>query len=44
LREIFDESAFERYCEREGVEPDREAYRNFLRDAATSSGSKARCC
>jgi hypothetical protein len=41
LREIFDESAFERYCSRERVTPSREAYANFLQEEKTP---RARCC
>ncbi len=43
LREIFEESAYERFCEREGVEPGRESYARFLRQA-NSSQTKVRCC
>jgi len=41
LREIFEESAFERYCAREGVERDRAAYAKFVREAGPP---KPRCC
>ena len=42
LREIFEESAYERYCQREGISPDRESYATFLRQA--SSKPKVKCC
>jgi len=43
LREIFEESAYERFCQREGVVPGRESYASFLRQA-NSSQPKVRCC
>ena len=44
LREIFDETAFQRYCQRQGVEPNRESYAHFLRDADAPEKPKVRCC
>ena len=41
LREIFEETAFERYCERERLHPDREAYARFVRE---SRPREPRCC
>ena len=41
LREIFDEAAFERYCEQERVSPSREAYARFVREA---KAPRPRCC
>jgi hypothetical protein len=41
LREIFDETAFQRYCQREGVIADREAYARFVRE---TKAPKVRCC
>lgn len=41
LREIFDESAFARYCAREGVAHSREAYARFLQE---SKAPRVRCC
>jgi len=41
LREIFDEAAFARYCQREGVVADREAYARFVRE---TKAPKVRCC
>jgi len=32
LREIFDESAYERYCARHGVDVARASYSSFLRE------------
>jgi hypothetical protein len=43
LREIFEESAYERFCHREGMTPGREAYASFLRQAS-SSRTKIKCC
>ena len=43
LREIFDESAYERFCKREGVARDRESYGRFLRQASAAK-VKVRCC
>jgi len=44
LREIFEESAYERYCAREGMDRNRVSYARFLRDAESSRGKKIRCC
>ena len=44
LREIFEESAYERYCARERIEPSREAYASFLRELDATRGTKVRCC
>jgi hypothetical protein len=41
LREVFDETAFEQYCAREGVTGSREAYARFLRE---SKAPRVRCC
>jgi hypothetical protein len=40
LREIFDESAYERFCAREGVQCGQESYVLFLR----SKDVRVRCC
>ena len=40
LREIFEESAYERFCEREGVPRGRESYAQFVK----GRGLKVRCC
>ena len=42
LREIFEESAYERFCRREGVPRSRDSYARFLRQA--SSRPKVKCC
>jgi hypothetical protein len=44
LREIFEESAYERYCARKGVDRNRVSYARFLRDTESSRGKKIRCC
>jgi hypothetical protein len=44
LREIFEESAYERYCAREGVDRNRVSYARFLHDTESSRGKKIRCC
>ena len=43
LREIFDESAYERFCAREGLANSRESYARFLR-ATEGSRIKVKCC
>jgi hypothetical protein len=40
LREIFEESAYERFCAREGLARGRESYALFL----TGRRVKVRCC
>jgi hypothetical protein len=40
LREIFEESAYERFCLREGVLPGRESYAAFVRARRV----KVKCC
>ena len=42
LREIFDESAYERFCAREALPVGSESYAVFL--ARTQNGVKPRCC
>jgi hypothetical protein len=44
LREIFDESAYARFLERQQVESSREAYAEFLRESEASRGRRPRCC
>ena len=44
LKEIFDESAYERFCVREGVEVSRESYAHFLMENDAARGQKVRCC
>jgi hypothetical protein len=40
LREIFEESAYERFCAREGVERGRESYAAFVRGRRI----RVKCC
>ena len=42
LREIFDESAYERFCSRMGVRADRASYSQFLQDREQIKNVK--CC
>ncbi len=42
LREIFEEAAYERYCQREGVSRGRDSYATFLRQSG--SKPKVKCC
>ena len=44
LREVFEESAYERFCAREGVGPSRVSYANFLLEADRTKRPKVRCC
>jgi hypothetical protein len=44
LREIFDESAYARFLERNEVESSREAYVSFLRESEALRAQRARCC
>jgi len=44
LREIFDESAYARFLERNKVESSHEAYGSFLRESEALRARRARCC
>jgi hypothetical protein len=44
LREIFEESAYERFCASEGVGRSRASYARFLRETEGARGKKIRCC
>jgi hypothetical protein len=44
LREIFEESAYERFCAREGVRINRESYADFLTEASRAKQPKVKCC
>ena len=44
LREIFDESAYERYLARHQVSSSRSAYSEFLREQAQIAQRLHRCC
>ena len=44
LREIFEESAYERFCAREQIGVSRESYTLFLRETDQARQHRARCC
>jgi hypothetical protein len=44
LREIFDESAYDRFLLRESASRSVASYRDFMRDRETSMAKKPRCC
>lgn len=44
LREIFDESAYQRFLAREGVPASRGSYAEFLREVEISKARRPRCC
>jgi len=44
LREIFEESAYERFCARQGVPPGAPSYASFLRESGTGTLPKVKCC
>jgi hypothetical protein len=44
LREIFDESAYARFLERNQVESSRAAYAGFLRECEKIRARRTRCC
>jgi hypothetical protein len=44
LREIFDESAYQRFLAREGLPASRDSYAAFLREHAVRNGRRPRCC
>jgi len=44
LREIFEESAYERFCTREEIAVGRESYAQFLRETEQARQQKVRCC
>jgi len=44
LKEIFEESAYERFCEREGLGRNRESYATFLLEGDRAKRPKVRCC
>jgi hypothetical protein len=44
LREVFEESAYERFCARESVAVSRESYAKFLGETEQSRQQKVRCC
>ena len=44
LREIFDESAYERFLAKKSWQPSREAYAMFLREGEQMQARRPRCC
>ena len=44
LAEIFEEAAYARFLERQGIQSSREAYANYLRESATTRARRPRCC
>ncbi len=45
LKEIFEESAYERFCSREKVEVSRESYASFVREGSEARNQHiVRCC
>ena len=44
LREIFDESAYERFLTRTGAATSANSYAEFLRETEQSRARKPRCC
>jgi hypothetical protein len=44
LAEIFEESAYQRFLERQGIPSSREAYAGFLRESAGNRARRPSCC
>lgn len=44
LREIFDESAYQRFLFREGLADSRRSYEYFVRENETARQKRPRCC
>jgi len=44
LREIFDESAYERYLHRNGIQHSAVSYRQFMREREIAITTRPRCC
>jgi hypothetical protein len=44
LREVFEESAYERFCAREKIVRGRESYAWFLQETDHAKQQKVRCC
>lgn len=44
LREIFDESAYARFCARHDCARDQDSYRSFLRESEEARRKKVACC
>ena len=44
LLEIFDETAYRRYCVRNGVDPNRASYAAFQAECDRSRQARVKCC
>ena len=44
VREIFDEAAYHRFLERQGMTASRAAYAAFLQEAQADRARRPRCC
>jgi hypothetical protein len=44
LQEIFEESAYARFLERQQITPSRQSYAAFLREQELSKARRPRCC
>jgi len=44
LREVFEESVYERFCTREKLGVGVESYSRFLRDSEPTKHPRVRCC
>ncbi len=44
LRGIFDESAYERFCQSEGLSSGKASYDEFMKQCAERAGKRLRCC
>ena len=44
LAEIFEEAAYARFLDRQGIQSSREAYAGYLRESATTRARRPRCC
>ena len=44
LREIFDESSYERFLQRTGLPSSRDSYQQFWREREHSHSRRVRCC
>lgn len=44
LREIFDESAYDRFLLRSGIKHSAESYKIFMRERESTMAKKPRCC
>jgi hypothetical protein len=44
LAEIFEEAAYARFLQRQGIQSSRAAYAGYLRESATTRARRPRCC